>query len=226
MSPGTAANDSPALVTDWSPLVWAAGRELDPPVTGSSGDGWHAVVRAYAPRVGEGQVCGEAACGATVTVAAKYGPFDPDRFPARTCALCLWTVALRDGSLVERYRRLAEAEGTPGLAARVAEAIVAAQSQHDAGYELDDPASVQLLAAVTAHAPTLLIDEDCAEGGCGHPRYEPCPTVAMVCLTCSQLAGSWAGEREGAVMHECTISAPCEVLSTLAAHFQVTGGAW
>lgn len=211
---------------EWSPLAWAPGRELSPPGTGTDAAGWHAVIRAYAPRTGEGRECGEAACGATVGVAARFGPFDPDRVPERTCAACVWTVAIRAGTLADRYARLAAAEGAPGLAARVAQAIADGQSWPAGGYELDHPYPVQLLAAVTAHAPTPLISQECAEGGCIHPPAERCPTVAIACMACSQRSGSWAGEWEGQLMDECTITAPCEVLTTLAAHFGVTGGVW
>lgn len=222
----TAAEAARQPGDEWSPLAWAPGQDLNPPATGISDGGWHAIVRAYRPRSGEGQVCGQAACGATACVAAKFGPFDPDRFPDRTCAACVWTVAIRTGTLTDRYERLAAAEGAPGLAARVAQAIVAGESWPVGGYELDHPYTVQLLSAVTAHAPTPLISEGCAEGGCEHPPGQRCPTVAVACLACSQRSGSWAGEWEGQLMAECTISAPCEVLGTLAAHFKVTGGVW
>jgi len=201
--------------------VGATEREVDPPVTGVGGGRWHGVDRVYPPCAGEGGQWGRAVCGDLVAVAGRFGVFDPDRFPGGTCLECTWRAAITAGTVMDRIRALADVEGPPRLAARVAEAIVAGAS-----CDLDHPHAVQLLVAVGAHAPAGLLDEACADcHGCGHTGVRPCPPAVMACLACSEQAGSWAGEREGFCLPEVTIAAPCEVLRALAAHYRVTGGA-
>jgi hypothetical protein len=207
---------------------------VDPPMTGIAAGVWHAVERVWPPRVPGDPEQGLAMCGrgGVTAVAAKLGGFDPNRYRDRTCHECAWAAAIRVGTLDAELARLGRADRTQTdpalmeapepLAARVARAIVAAKSAPGADCELDHPATVQLLGAVSAHAPTRLIAEECAEGGCEHPGAQPCPTVAVACLTCSQLTGGWAGEWEGMCMPECTVAAPCEVLRTLAAHYGIT----
>lgn len=82
---------------------------------------------------------------------------------------------------------------------------------------------MQLLVAVSAHAPAGLVAQECVDGDCGHGEDRSCPTVAVVCPACSEQIGAWAGEREGVCLPEVTIGAPCEVLRALAAHYRVTG---
>jgi hypothetical protein len=43
----------------------------------------------------------------------------------------------------------------------------------------------------------------------------------VACQACSLQAGSWAGEWEGQYAVECTIPAPCGVLTALAEYFKV-----
>jgi len=201
------------------------GRDVDPPVTGVEGGRWHGVERLYPPRGADAGECGRALCGALVRVAVRVGVFDPDRVPARTCLECGWRAAIAAGTVAERVRALAGEEGAPGLAARVAEAVVAEADGPYGYFDLDHPYTVQLLVAVSAHAPAALVAEECCDRDCEHPGDRPCPTVAPACLACSEQTGAWAGEREGVCLPEATIAAPCEVLRTLAAHYRVTGGA-
>ena len=203
-----------------SARVGAVAREVDPPGTGIDSGVWHAVERVHPPRMVGGPDRGVAVCGRAVVVAAKFGPFDRERFPDRTCHGCTWVVAIRAGAVGQEIARLTGGAPEPVLAARVAAAIVAAQSQPGAD-EPDYPRMVALLAAVSAHAPTPLISPECGQGGCGHPPRVPCPAVVVACLACSQRCGGWAGEGEGTCMPECTITAPCEVLRTLAAHYRI-----
>lgn len=215
---------------EWSPLAWTAGRTVHPPLTGASHDGWHAVAKVFEPPNGADAAGGVALCGATVGLArGEYGPFDPDRFPRQTCLECVWRFAITTGDLAGRYRALL-AGGVPVLAAELAEAIVTVASSPLADYDLEHPFTVGLLVAVSEHAPTALISRDCAEGGHDHDEDEfdsdgRCPTVAIACMACSLLTGDWAGDWEGTCLPECTVAAPCEVLRTLAAHYERTGGA-
>jgi hypothetical protein len=91
-----------------------------------------------------------------------------------------------------------------------------------------------MLGSVTAHAPEVFADEDCWDGGCGHrpddrrddPAWEcPLPEAFLACGGCSVRLGSWAGECEGSFAEECTIAAPCAVLTTIGRHFGVGPGA-
>lgn len=215
---------------EWSPLAWAAGRAVDPMLTGVNEDGWHAVTTVFEPPHGADAVGGIALCGDTVRLArGEYGAFDPDRFAPRACLECVWRFAIATGDLAARYRALC-AGGVPVLAAELAEAIVAVASSPGADYDLEHPFTVGLLVAVSEHAPTPLISMECAEGGHDHDEDAVdadgrCPRVAIACMACSLLAGSWAGDGEGTCLPECTVTAPCEVLRTLAAHYERIGGA-
>jgi hypothetical protein len=201
------------------------------------------------PARSAGPVQGVTLCGLAVQVAQDYDGFDRRRFD-RTCPTCAWTHAVRTGTgtgtvavavavaVAVEFAELAALSGSGpvststsgeldlpvphGAAARVAAAVLAAADADAPGsdYDRTHPATVQLLATVTAHAPTALLDADCAEGGCEH-NSEPCPIAAVACPACSVRAGSWAGEWEGVYQRECTIPGPCEVLRTIAAHHHV-----
>lgn len=222
----------------------------DPLLTGVSGGLWHAVERTMPPRPGpalsagpvQGVVLqdvvlqGVALCGLVVQVAQKYDGFDRRRTD-RTCPTCAWTHAVRTGTdAVAAELAALDSAGPAGptsagggglelpvplrAAARVAAAVLAAADAPGSDHDPTHPATVQLLATVTAHAPTGLLEQDCAEGDCEH---DPglCPIAVVACPACSVRAGSWAGEWEGSYQSECTIPGPCEVLRTLAAHHHV-----
>jgi hypothetical protein len=88
--------------------------------------------------------------------------------------------------------------------------------------DVDDLAVIRQLAAVTRHHPGLAVSEECAQGGCEHAGAagkRDCPGSA-VCWTCSLRSGDEAGEWAGALMDECTITAPCGVFAALGAHYE------
>ena len=202
------------------------------PVTGVDNDRWHAVDQVR-PAVSGGRVPGVSVCGRGVDVARKFGAFDRDHWGRRACPECAWLLAIRDHTLDAEYARLEDhSAGALGqLASHVARAVVAAAraAQDDTGSDLDDPRTVQLLVAVTAHAPTTIYDHACLEDECDHHEDHPdehgghahLPT-AVACAACSLLEGSWAGEYEGAFRTECTVAAPCSVLTALAASHAVS----
>jgi hypothetical protein len=190
------------------------------PGTGSGGGLWHAVERADAARPGMqppdgAAVRGIAACGAPVEVVATV---DPSRRTRSTCLECVWAVAVRTGTEDCELAGL-RTQHQPGVAA-LAEAILVAADAPGADYERDSPATMQLLAVVSAHAPVDLIASECAEQSCDHDRTQ-CPITTTACPKCSVRAGEWAGEGAGTYQPECTVPGPCEVLRTLAGHYKV-----
>jgi hypothetical protein len=164
------------------------------------------------------------ACGEIVRLAkCELQPYDPLTVPVShdPCPACRWTVAARTGTL-----DAALAELKNPLANEVAAAILNEACRDrlddDGDSPLDDPQMLHLLAAVSRHAPVLLLSEACAEGDCGHGEFLCGERYA--CRACSLQAGSWAGEWEGQYLEECTILAPCAPLLALAAHYGVAPG--
>lgn len=162
-----------------------------------------------------------ALCGAIVRVAdEKYQSYDPSSVPVSydCCPQCRWTVAAATGDFDAALRDL----GHP-LAIATATAILDRSGRLEQG--VDDPATVQLLAAVAAHAPVGLVAEACSEGDCEHAANgdEPqkCPE-SLACKACSLQHGDWAGEWQGQYRGECLIEAPCAVLLALAKSAGVT----
>lgn len=204
---------------------------------------WHAA--------GRGQVAGQMAwqgrdaavralCGRFALHARRwpeYGPGLPS-FACR-CAECAWIVAFRRGTVTAQLDTLMPPAGDrrvldrflpdPLIAFSTAKAIL---GQAGSGGLDDEPGSeslIQLLAAVTRHRPVITLPEECAHGECAHvpddpggPAECPMPDASVACSACSLVAGSWAGEYEGAYRRECTVPAPCPVLSSLAGHAGVT----
>lgn len=156
-------------------------------------------------------------CGAVADVARKVGLFDPER-PAATCPQCVWWEAIRTDTIPAAIARLA---GPPrrALAVALAEAILAAAE--NGGDGIGHPATVELLAAVSAHAGEALIAGDCVEDGCDHPGEAACPITVVACRACSVIAGGWAGEWEGRYSVEATVETPCSLLTTMAAHYRI-----
>jgi len=180
-----------------------------------------------------------AACGQPVVLARKGGEFRRDnpfleRAADRTCPSCAWTVALTldrvDEELIaltphgHEHDVLSRLISDPAVVARICSAIL---DQLSNDYEPAHPHLVELLAHASRHAPVVLVPEDCAEGCCGHDipadTHGRCcyPDAALGCAACSVRAGGWAGEWEGQYATECTVTAPCSALSTLAARFGV-----
>lgn len=182
------------------------------------------------------------ACGVTVVLARRWGPFargqrHVDR--QQVCGHCAWIVALDpvsaaadDGGLFDltpigvelglltptgpELDALARAMLDPLIAPRACRAILAARCTGrdcETGHERWP----RLLGTVTAHRPVVLMAEECAEDACDHADRAGCygaePTV--VCLACSILTGPEAGEWEGMV--DVAVPAPCSVLTALVA---------
>ncbi|GAA1983026.1 hypothetical protein [Amycolatopsis minnesotensis] len=215
-------------------------------VVGGGHGAQHAVEFGRAARTlrGEGRwgYLTSAVCEAVVLPVAKWGPwtYDNPRFTGVVgqprCPACGWLVALAQDTAAAELAllrptaadlavlsRLLPAEPLP--AHRICAAILA-----DPAYDPDHPHLAQLLGHVTAHTPRVLLPEDCADGGCDHDRADDeaghCsyPDASLGCAVCSVRAGSWAGEYEGQFASECTVPAPCEVLRTAAAHYDVAIG--
>jgi hypothetical protein len=232
----------PGHTGPWNP---AAARAY---LTGTGG-AWHAMPRRWAePAITRAaRTCSPpmalAACGQLAQVVPEHGTYDRMRRPvaAHPCRTCAWQLAIETGSTgrelalitpgLRTADALARAGADPMLASSICQAILAAESSDSCEYGLDHPATVQLLAHATVHRPVLLVDEECAAGECGghHPDgdpdapAQPCdyPDPAAACGACSLAAGPWAGEWEDDPLPECTVTAPCSVLTTLARHYRV-----
>jgi hypothetical protein len=204
-----------------------------PFITGAH-HGWHAIARAYAAgAIEERGRCPVAAalCGAIVRGATRpeLMTYDRTAFPGRMCIPCGWAVAAAGGRIAlqaEAVRWRPAADELPALArllpdpfvaVKACQDIIAAAASPCGDHELDHPATIQLLAAITAHAPVLLSPLTCIEDGCEHDTGGGCDYAAVACAACSLQAGEWAGEWEGQVLPECKIAAPCAVLARLAA---------
>jgi hypothetical protein len=159
-------------------------------------------------------------CGLVADVVRKAGVFDPDRYHA--CPTCGWWDAIRTDAIPGRVARLADGLRR-GLAVALAEAIVA-EAGGPGGDGVDTPRTVELLAAVSAHAGQALVDEACAEAECEHPDRADCPVTVVACAACSVICGGWAGEWEGRYRPEATVTTPCSVLTTLADHYRIGAG--
>lgn len=188
--------------------------------------GWHAVARdalKYAALMSNGVQVAQAECGALVRV-SKHGAYIRDGFPVMhdPCPECAWTVAVAvDATECEldlitpdfaEYDALAGLGLDPLLPGKLIRAILAAAEDRS------DPAVIRQLAAVTRHAPSRAVSEECAEGDCSH---DPCTGGRAVCWACSLRAGDEAGEWAGSLMEQGTVAAPCSVLSALAAHYGI-----
>ena len=184
-------------------------------------------------------VCGQG----MVRVVPKWGVFERanPRLRGVVCASCAWGIAVETGDtaveldalnppddeLAPRRRLL----GDTLIAMHLCEAIIASADAPGSDYELNHPHTVQLLAAVTAHAPVLLVPEDCAEGDCDHRPDDaawddrswscPFPEASVACPACSLQSGGWDGEWEGQYLSECTVPSPCQALRTLAVYYRV-----
>lgn len=158
--------------------------------------------------------------------ALEYGPRCPD---------CAWILALHRGDVDEEIAAFTTVNGFDA-------AVITARLGEDFGERLldkvaHDPAlwqgadrlgpshRSQLLGHATRHLPTVAVCEECVEIGVAnaHGYGATCPEVGIICPGCTVAAdGVWAGEWEGTVLAECTVSAPCSVLTTLAAHYEVS----
>lgn len=190
---------------------------------------WHALGLAY-PDLGEathpappntglaGTFARATLCGRVAEVVRKLGLFDPRRHPDTTCQHCVWWEAIRTDMISATLARLGEPPSR-GLAVALVEAILAAADTGGDG--VDHPGTVELLAAVSAHAGESLIDAGCAEGCCDHPERSGCPITVVDCPACSVVTGGWAGEWEGRYLTEATVPVPCSRLRVMAGHYRI-----
>ncbi|MFJ5984383.1 hypothetical protein [Lentzea sp. NPDC092896] len=170
-----------------------------------------------------------ALCGSIATTVPTWGEFSRsnDHIARRElCPECSWEVALEHGTaaieLAHRRPRdayleaLGRALPDPLLYQRVIERLLQLGDEN----EVEHHTAAGVLGHLTRHAPVVLSYEDCAEGVCAHEDAVDCygPNPAAVCLACSILAGSWAGELEGMVSIPV---AACGVLPAVAAHYEV-----
>lgn len=168
-------------------------------------------------------------CGNLATIAPLWGEFvRGNEYIGRhqVCPECAWQVALEHGTadyeLACRRPEGAYLEALgrcmpdPLLYVRTVERLLKLGAEN----EVEHDTAAGVLGHITRHEPTLLMYEACAEGDCEHEDAVECygENPAAVCLTCSVLAGSWAGELEGMV----AIPVPaCGVLPAVAAHYDV-----
>jgi hypothetical protein len=152
------------------------------------------------------------------------------------CPTCGWAVALAQDTIPAELNAitpdptelpaLTRILDEPLIAVRLCEAILA-DNDLATYYDRDHEHIRDLLGHATAHAPTLIVPETCAEDDCDHrPDGQPldtwrCPDAAAACPTCSVRAGMWAGAWEGQYATECTVPAPCSVLTALADHYGI-----
>jgi hypothetical protein len=200
-----------------------------PFLTGVGQGTWHAIGRESLKylRTGSADSVAFAECGELVRVAPKFGEYNRDSRPVtyRPCHLCAWTVAAAGGRAAmeaEADRLRPTSDTLPALDAVMADsfiavnacrAVLAAAVAPSGHYNLEHGATLQMLTAIARHAPVLLVGEKCSEGGCSHRG--PCRGIAA-CQACSLQDGEWAGEWAGHYRPECTIQAPCAVLTRLA----------
>jgi hypothetical protein len=179
-------------------------------------DEWHAIdAPATALRC---ELHAWAVCGAVVRQAEPDQPYDFTAYPVSlgACPECLWTVAARTDALDAALATL----GHP-LAHDIAAAVLNEAGRRELDL-YDAPEMIDLLTAVSRHAPARLVSEECRDGDCEHEG--DCPGRSA-CAACSLQAGSWAGEWEGQYRDECAITSPCAPLLALAAHFGVVAPA-
>jgi hypothetical protein len=180
-------------------------------------------------------------CGRPAMLARAWPVYGGEKRPAASdqCPECAWAVAAERGELGAQVKALAPSPAQhaalarllpdPLIAVTAAAMLVEAAAGGYGEHEPDHPQVIQVLAAVTRHSPVILLPEDCAEGSCEHypDGYEtgsgqpwecPMPDASAACKACSLQAGGWAGEWEGQFLSECTIPAPCPVLTALAEH--------
>lgn len=171
-----------------------------------------------------------ALCGGITTIAPTWGEFsrgNENIARRELCPECSWEVALEQGTAAIElaHRRpkdayleaLGRALPDPLLYQRVIERLLRLGAEN----EVEHHTAAGVLGHLTRHAPVVLSYQDCAEGACAHEDATDCygPNPAAVCLACSILAGSWAGEMEGSV--SIPVSA-CGVLPAVAAYYEVT----
>ncbi|WP_327591380.1 hypothetical protein OHA25_60635 (plasmid) [Nonomuraea sp. NBC_00507] len=140
------------------------------------------------------------------------------------CAKCAWAVALQAGpEAIERELQAITPAGDdpkalpipdPLIARRLCEAILAAENAATGQLEVTRPHDrglIELLAAVTQHAPAVRPAD--------HTADEPLWAIAG-CAACTLSIGDQARRlRTRASKEECVVAAPCSVLAALVERF-------
>jgi len=212
-----------------------------PYLTGIGGEERHAIDREFfeESRRRHGGAYTRAECGRPVPYASQYPVYAGDWPPhVSWCADCAWQVAAAEGDLGRQVRALipparddeilARLMGDPLIAVNAAAMLVDATGR-DEDTGAFSPEAIRVLAAITRHAPVILVPEECADGSCEHDpaagedgeamlRRCCAPDAAVACKACSVQAGPEAGEWAGQFLSACTIPAPCAPLTALAAH--------
>ncbi|UKD50810.1 hypothetical protein L3Q65_00510 (plasmid) [Amycolatopsis sp. FU40] len=195
------------------------------------------------------QACDRMRCGGSLAVSvcgdpagpmpgwgafASGGPPSAGRRSLERCPFCAWALALDQRTEAAELARLTPT-GTdldvltrllpePLITVKLCEAIL--NAAEDDGWDRDHPHILQLLGHATAHAPRILLPEECSVEGCDHDRAGrtlACGGADAVlgCAVCSVVSGPWAGDGEGRYAEECNVPVPCGVLRTLAAYYAV-----
>ena len=197
-------------------------------------DGWHAVDRAdlrYAAAFSNETQAAQAACGALVRVAPKFGTYGSASYPVSfdPCAFCAWTVAIATGSVEAEMTRLTPSTDdaatlrtvhgiNPLVAPQLCRAILAAAGEEDepAGDVAYLGAVIRQLAAVSRHRPRIACRADDDETGGAEDQPGP-----AYCWECTLMTGDEAGEWSGRAMPECSVTGVCSVTSALARHYSI-----
>lgn len=179
-----------------------------------------------------------ALCRREVGLATAWGPYSRDAALerlTRRCPDCAWILALHRGDVDEEIAAFTthDAFDAAAIAAHLGEGVderLLDAIAHDPALwqgadRLGPSHRSQLLGHATRHLPAVTVCEECAEIGVAnaHGYGSTCPAQDVTCPGCTVTAhGIWAGEWEGIFLPECTVTAPCSVLVTLAGHYQIS----
>jgi len=180
-----------------------------------------------------------ALCRRVVKLATAWGPYSRDaalEYPPR-CPDCVWILAMHRGVVDEEIAAFTTHDAfdaavfTARLGDDVGERLLTAIAYDPALWHGADRIAPshrsQLLGHASRHLPSIGLCEECADIGVANANAhgETCPALEVTCPGCTVTAhGMWAGEWNGTFLPECTVSAPCSVLMTLAAHYQIPVG--
>ncbi|GAT01322.1 hypothetical protein [Mycolicibacterium fortuitum] len=180
-----------------------------------------------------------ALCGQLVALTPVWGPYSREtarRHPGR-CPDCAWILALHRGAVDEEIAAFtaardnldaaAIAASVGDIAQKVLTAVVRDPDLADCGQRLAPSHQSQILGHVSRHLPVVGVCEECVEIGTvnAHGHGVPCPAQKVTCARCSVASHEeWAGEWAGTFLQECTVTAPCSVLITVATHYRIPIG--
>lgn len=168
-------------------------------------------------------------CGSRGQLLPRFGAFTYESpwLAGRTrCERCSWVVALTRGTVeqeIELYAGDATAEHGGDLLRQIFTSILADAPPEGGKAQVGHRSD--LLAHAARHRPVLTVCEECGDAGCegAHgPGVDRCPHASSVCVECSFVAGSWAGEWEGTIAAECEVPSPCSTLVALAHHYGIS----